>query len=427
MSTENFNENDLTEFADLALALEEQRPEPSPEFTERLDAAVADHFPEEWSARSSEGSPAGFFASLKRWMETRRGYLLPVNAGLAGLAVIVIAVGIGLNQGGPGDQPTISENSTTIADSGAGGSSSNEGFTANSTDGAAPSSPEPEQLNWGKQESRDLSTADRDAKTLSAAPTSESADGIRPFSGTYQLNGSAIGPNAAGIENRKVAQEAEITLGTKPEDVQGVSNEIVETVDDHDGIVLDSRVIDGPAGEASAEFSLMIPSTKLESAIADLSGIADLRARQQETEDITAPTLTVGDKLETSKAKVKSLVAELEEATTDEQRAEVEAELRAERGRVSRLTTRLNKLERRANLTPVSVTVETGGDTSSSDDGSWGIGDALDDAGHMLGIAAGVALIALAIAIPIGAIVLIALALNRAWVRRARQRALDEN
>ncbi|MBK5233435.1 MAG: hypothetical protein JJE13_10700 [Thermoleophilia bacterium] len=97
-------------------------------------------------------------------------------------------------------------------------------------------------------------------------------------------------------------------------------------------------------------------------------------------------------------------------------------------GFFARLTTRLNKLERRANLTPVGVTVETGGDTSSSDDdSSWGIGDAVDDAGRMLGVSAGVALIALAIAVPIGLMVLIALALNRAWVRRSRQRALDEN
>jgi hypothetical protein len=34
--------------------------------------------------------------------------------------------------------------------------------------------------------------------------------------------------------------------------------------------------------------------------------------------------------------------------------------------------------------------------------------------------------LALAVAIPIGIVVLIALALNRAWVRRSRRRVLDD-
>ena len=400
MSTEmNRPEPDLTEFADLVVALDDERPRPTPEFTERLDQAVADHFPEEWSGRSWGESRSGFFAPFLGWIEDLRDHLVPVATGLAAL-LVVAAVGIGLNQG-PGEDSTTSENSTTIADS-AGGAG------AQSAPSTAEQAPAP------------------DGRTgADVGPTMT----IEPESATIEdLASKSVGPNAAGVENRKVAQEAEITLGTKPEDVQDVSNQIVDTVDEHNGIVLDSEVQDGPAGEAGAEFSLMIPSAKLESAIAELSGIADLRARNQETEDITAPTLTVEDSLQTSRARVESLVGELAEAGSDEERAEIEDELGQERRKAARLTTRLNNLERKANLTPVAVTVETGGDTSADDDdSSWGVGDALDDAGRMLAVAAGVALIALAVAIPIAALVLIALAFNRAWVRRARKRALNEN
>src|SRR5665811_1978462 len=56
-----------------------------------------------------------------------------------------------------------------------------------------------------------------------------------------------------------------------------------------------------------------------------------------------------------------------------------------------------------------------------------GITDALDDAGKLLAVSAGVALIALAIAIPIAIMVLISLAVNRAWVRHARNRALKSD
>ncbi|MGB0121346.1 MAG: DUF4349 domain-containing protein, partial [Solirubrobacterales bacterium] len=126
-------------------------------------------------------------------------------------------------------------------------------------------------------------------------------------------------------------------------------------------------------------------------------------------------------------ARIESLVSQLSETTTDDEREAVEKELRQERRKAARLTTSLNRLERRANLTPVAVTVVTGESSGSTDDSGWGFSDALDDAGNMLGIAAGVTLIALAIAIPIGIVVLISLALNRAWVRRSRRRALEEN
>lgn len=430
MSTENnFPEPDLSEFADLAVALEAARPQPSEEFTERLDDAVADHFPAEWSDESWGESRSGFLAPAKRWLGTRHRYLLPVNAGLAGLAVVVIALGIGLNQGS--DDPG-TDTTATIADSGAGHfprsrPSPNSAASGDSAGSLKPfayggSSGKDEKLNLTSKPSRRYL---RSGVVL--GPETYTADSSAA-SPKFQDLGKAPGPYAAGIANRKVAQEAEITLGTKPENVQEVSNEIVETVDDHNGIVLDSEVTDGPAGEAGAGFSLMIPSAKLESAISDLSGIADLRARNQETTDITAPTLTVEDSLQTARARVESLVGQLADATTDEERARVEDELGQERRKVSRLTTRLNRLERKVNLTPVGVTVETGGDTSSGDgDSTWGIGDAVDDAGRMLAVAAGVALIALAVAIPIALLVLIALTLNRAWVRRARRRALDES
>jgi hypothetical protein len=424
MSTENHTpepdapEPDLTGFADLAVALEEGRPAPDPEFADRLDRAVADHFPREWSERSRDESRGGAFAALGRWMGARRRYLLPVNAGLAGLAVVVVAVGIGLDQG-PGGETTTSENSTPATDFGAVDRNGDFERVRPADDGAS--------ATYGGG-----SSAAEPDPAGPAVPTDQ-AGSLQEFSGQAELErlipGSRnVGPYAARADRRKIAQEARITLGTEPEDVQEVSNKIVGVVDEHEGIVLDSEVTDGPAGRAGAEFSLMIPSAGLESAVADLSGIADLRARNQQTEDITAPTLTVRDRLTTARARVESLVGQLAEATDDEERAEVEDELGQERRKAARLTTRLNNLERRANLTPVGVTVETGGDTGTDeDDSTWGLSDAADDAARMFGIAAGVALIALAIAIPVGILVLIALALNRAWVRRARNRALDEN
>jgi hypothetical protein len=60
----------------------------------------------------------------------------------------------------------------------------------------------------------------------------------------------------------------------------------------------------------------------------------------------------------------------------------------------------------------------------SKNDSGWSVGDALHDAGHILTVAAGVLLIALAILAPIALIALLFWSLNRFRVRRLRERAL---
>jgi hypothetical protein len=55
----------------------------------------------------------------------------------------------------------------------------------------------------------------------------------------------------------------------------------------------------------------------------------------------------------------------------------------------------------------------------------WTPGDALGDAGRVLEVIAGVAVIALAILIPVGVIVLIAMLLGRILTRHRRLRALE--
>ena len=70
------------------------------------------------------------------------------------------------------------------------------------------------------------------------------------------------------------------------------------------------------------------------------------------------------------------------------------------------------------------VTDHGAGVTPPGKDGSWGVGDALHDAGHILTIAAGVALIGLAILGPIALIALAFWLANRFRVRRLRERTL---
>ena len=149
-------------------------------------------------------------------------------------------------------------------------------------------------------------------------------------------------------------------LGADPAEVRGDSAKVFEAVHAADGIVLSSSIRDGEAGEAGADFELMIPSAKLGDALASFSRIGEVRSRHEATQDITAPTVSVGEKLQDSRATVESLLGQLADADSDEERAAVEAQLRSERYRVAALRSRLSSLNRRANLSRVSLRIETG-------------------------------------------------------------------
>lgn len=225
--------------------------------------------------------------------------------------------------------------------------------------------------------------------------------------------------------HRAIERSAEITLAAEPEDVADDAARVFEAVHAHNGIVMRSSTQEGAAGEAGATFELLIPSAKLGNAMASFSEIDEVHSRHEATADITTPTLSAAELLKQSRARIDSLLAQLEAAETEEEREAIEAELRHERRHASRLAAQLDHLNRRADFSHVSLRIETGGGGESSGGGAWGIDDAFHDAGHLLTIAAAVTLIALAVLGPIALIALLTSLTHRAWLRRERRRALE--
>lgn len=265
-----------------------------------------------------------------------------------------------------------------------------------------------------------------------APPVEASAEEAQPLSGESYAAGSA--PNFAGsgsagnarLSNRAVERSAEIVLGADPADVADDSAQVFDVVQAHNGIVMSSSTRQGDAGEAGAHFELRIPSAKLGDALAALSAIDDVRVRRETTDDITAPTVRVGELLQDSKARIDSLLGQLAEAGTESEREAVEAELRQERRHRARLRSQVQQLQRRADYSLVLLEIETSEvRESASGSGAWGVGDALDDAGQILAVAAAVAIVALAILGPIALIALLAWLAHRTWVRRERRRVLS--
>ncbi|HEX2707497.1 MAG TPA: DUF4349 domain-containing protein [Solirubrobacterales bacterium] len=226
-----------------------------------------------------------------------------------------------------------------------------------------------------------------------------------------------IARNAALDELRRRGRQAE--LGAEPVDVSTAAvdqsaEESERRLAAYDGIVLKSSTSNGSQGEAGAEFDLLIPSAKLGDALAAFSGIAEVRSRHEATNDITAPTVGLGERLQDANAKIDGLLNELAGSDTEAERTTVEAELRAERSRAAVLRSRLTTLQRRASFSRVSLRIEAGTGSTSSSKGGWGIDDALSDAVRILAIAAGVAIVGLAILAPLALIGFLIWRANRA-------------
>ncbi len=372
--------------------LQALRPTPRPQFAAELDERAAAGFP-----RRSR-LPVLSFDRL-RAISPRR-LLLP--AGVAAvLAISTMTAVIVTNDGGTEPQthfalsnpnPKPSTGAPEAREEAAGGAA------------AAPSASAAEEASGTAFEAE--------------APATEGGNTAALPSSSGGLN-SSFNPH-----HRAVERAADITLAATPDDVADDATRVFEAVHANNGIVMRSSTQEGRAGEAGATFELLIPSAKLGDAMAAFSEIDHVRSRHEATADITAPTVSAAELLKESRARIDSLLAQLGEAETEEEREAVEAELRHERRHASRLGGQLTHLHRRADFSRVSLRIETGSAGESSGGGAWGIDDALHAAGHVLTVAAAIALIALAVLGPIALIALLAWLTHRAWVRRERRRVL---
>jgi hypothetical protein len=272
-------------------------------------------------------------------------------------------------------------------------------------------------------ESEDFSEMEGSSETPATA-TAESGS-VESGSSAQEAEAAPVSPSASahGVRHRDVERTASLTLGAEPADIPDDAAAVFEVVHAHRGIVLSSVTKQGAAGTAEAKFELLIPSARLGDALGDLSAVDEVLLRHDSTVDITAPTVGAAELLRDSRARIDSLLAQLEDAEVESEREAVEAELRHERRRAGRLATKLNRLNRRADLSPVSVLILTG--ESEADSGPWGFDDALHDAGRILAVAAAGLVVALAILGPLALIAFLAWLIHRAWVRRERRRVLS--
>ena len=377
------HEADAFEVAMLA-----ERPEIPADFAAQLDAWAAEGFP----ATEDAPSRASSWDDLRRRLsQIRVGTML---APAAGLAVALVALVVGISSLGTfgGDDN---------------GSEIGGGAVPISADDA----PQPDAATEG-----DASVAAPAENSTEIAPDDPAIVPPDPVPAIGGSGGEKLNPGQQRIQENTVTT----TLSAQPDELDDVADGVVEVTERYDGIVVSSYV-NTCDDRGRASFALRVPAQNLQAFLADLSDLANVTARSEGTLDITAPFVSAEERFDESKAEVDSLIAELAEADSSDERAAVKAELSIARGTLAAVRTELAQLKQRADFATVSVTITGDGDTGGSS-----IGDAADDAVSVLEDIAGATLIALAVILPVGAL-LAAIAWTTSRLRRRRREsALDD-
>jgi hypothetical protein len=374
---------------DLERELRAERPEIDPEFARGLDDWAAAGFP-----RGGRQSTGGLLDALARFRDRLRGtpprrVLLPVGA--AATLILVVGVGVKAIEGtdGGGD-------ATTMV--------------------AEQSGPPPQAAEAGG--------ADASGTPAPAAPDE-----------AYSLEKPAVKADSAAevpASGRKYAQKVDLQLSTAPNEFRDAADGVLDVVADHRGFVVSSSVSGGDpevpgAQPGRADFRLKIPARELPAALSALSDLGHVVARTDGSDDITGRFVAAKQRIEDFTKARQDLLAQLEDATTTTEQQSIRARLRIVEAQLDDAQSDLAAAQQRVSMVPVSVSIGSDSDLDSTDEGGggWGIDDAFGDAGEILSVMAGVALITLVIVVPLSLIGAAAYALFALVVRRQRERALD--
>ncbi|MGB3951787.1 MAG: DUF4349 domain-containing protein, partial [Solirubrobacterales bacterium] len=248
-------------------------------------------------------------------------------------------------------------------------------------------------------------------------PPSAAAPKSAPFTGTGR-SGEVLSENAT----RNVERVASLKLATRGDQLEAVADEVIAVTDRFGGYVLNSDVSSGES--AGATFQLQIPAARFSATLAELSKIAHVRSRTQNSADVTVVHNAAERRLKVALKRVARISALITApATADTEKPALRARLRRARRTVRANRTRLAELRTRESFVPLALTIEA--DDSLAAVGEGTLERAAGIAVDALTYIAAVLLVSLAIAAPIAIIGLLAWSVAHTAIRRRRQAAID--
>jgi len=211
-------------------------------------------------------------------------------------------------------------------------------------------------------------------------------------------------------------------LGARPERIDDVATGVARVATDLGGYVASSNV----TSRQGADLDLRVPSGRLDQAVARLSQLTHVRQLQRSTFDITDQLTAARENLQETRAARRSLLRQLRAATTAREENLIRRRLAVATRGLHEARAQVLRVRAQASYASIGVTVVLERHRSgAAPTGGWTPGDALHDAGRVLEVAAGVALIALAVALPLGLVGVPAWVVVQRLTRRRREHALD--
>lgn len=399
-------DREFEDAAEFARELRAERPEPDEEFTEGLDARAAAGFPGGGSlvgrglrrVLGLDGDPAD--SSPRHGRQVSRRLVWVGGTAVFFAAVVGVAV---LQSGDDGSQTGFSDGVVTAERENAGQTKSAPESSADGGDAVA------ESVIGG-------SSAD------SAAPEGGGEGG--PSSGTDELTPPPVGErNSGGQGNRKVQRDAQLELSTAPSEVRSVADQAIEVIESNRGIVFNSEITENEDADSIARMNVSVPTNRLQATLAELSDLAMVESRQDLSQDITANFRNAQTRLSDFQAERESLLARLANATTAQESESIRRRLRIVDREIAQARAAVQRVEQRAELATIDLTVRGDGDGTSS--GGWSIGAAADNAVDILRFLASVGIVAAAVLAPLVALLLLVWLVRRRVIGRQRERALD--
>jgi Domain of unknown function (DUF4349) len=373
------------ELAEIALLLASDRPTMPAAFADSIDNRVAVRF-------APDSAPVTR-PPRRRWFT--KGFWEASGAMVAGVALIVgLVIAIGGNNG------SSSMSSSVAGAVAASSSASSSAARAPSTAAAAPAARASAQGSSASQSS----------------PASQSAPSAAP----------TLQPPTTG---RKVVQSAQLQLGAPANRIDDVAQQVYDVIGGLGGVVQSSTVTQTGRTDGYANFSLSVPSASLGQAMTRLSSLnyATVLSRTDASQDITDQYAAAQRALADARALRTSLLKQLANATTTEQINSLTAQIHDAEASISSDQATLNRLNHAVSFSQLSVQVQARSTPApvSHGDGGFGIGQAAHDAGRVLTVAAGVALIGLAALTPVALVAALFWWVGTAVRCRRREQALD--
>jgi uncharacterized protein DUF4349 len=259
-------------------------------------------------------------------------------------------------------------------------------------------------LSAGGGSNDSASSADSTAAPLAAQ--GQSSDSAKGSSGSGSAgtasSGSALAAPAPSAPARQRRVERSTRLELTTTDVQAASDGVVRATQATGGFVQSSQVSTGD-GRSTASFVLRVPTGRLDDALARLSRLGHVRSLQQSADDITNVYNGASTRLAEARAERRGLLRALAKATTAAQITSLRARIADNRRALQRDQRELDAVRNRASYATIGLEL-TGvarKHAAVPSGGPWTPGDAAHDAARVLEVSAGVALIALAVLVPL--------------------------